>query len=206
MSEAQDPFANLRGPYRVIAADPPWRFKSNSVANSGRNALRHYACMTLDDIIALPVADIVARFMWIPGPFFAIGAHLPIMRAWGFKPSGMGFVWIKLNPNASPEIFRQSDLAMGGGFTTRKNAEFCVLGKRGRSVRRDAGVHEVIAKRREHSRKPDEFYHRVERYTGGPRVDLFSRETRAGWDSFGLETSKFDQEKAPAGLRGLTRP
>lgn len=200
MNEVPDPFSNLRGPYRVIAADPPWRFQSNSVDNPGRNALRHYACMALADIIALPVANITARdavlFLWVPGPFLAIGAHLSIMHAWGFKPSGMGFVWIKLNPKASEESFRQSDLAMGGGFTTRKNAEFCVLGKRGRSVRRDAGVHEVIiARRRQHSRKPMLFYSRVERYSEGPRLDLFARETRTGWDSFGFETSKFDDEK-----------
>jgi hypothetical protein len=46
------------------------------------------------------------------------------MRAWGFEPTAMGFVWIKLNPLSSPHFFTPRDIFKGGGFTTRKNAEF----------------------------------------------------------------------------------
>lgn len=184
--------------YRVIAADPPWRFKSNSKNRPGRNAMRHYDCMSLDDIAALPVKEILAGdailFLWITGPFLAIGAHLPIMKAWGFEPSGMGFVWIKLNPKAPLLCFTERDLATGGGFTTRKNAEYCLIGKRGRSVRESASVHEVIIeRRRQHSRKPDKFYRRVEQYTSGPRLELFARQSREGWDSWGDQSSLFDE-------------
>lgn len=191
-------FANLRSDYRVIAADPPWAFKSNSVERPGRNAMRHYDCMSLTDINALPVGDIAAPdailFLWITGPFMAIGAHLPLMKAWGFKPSGMGFVWIKLNPRAASLFILETDLAMGGGFTTRKNAEFCLIGKRGRSVRQNAGVHEVIIEqRRQHSRKPDKFYARAEEYSEGPRLEMFARQSRPGWDIWGNQTDKFDE-------------
>lgn len=191
------PFAGLpRGQARVIAADPPWRFKSNSKASPGRNAMRHYECMSMNDIIALPVAELAAPDaalkLWITGPLLAIGAHLPIMAAWGFKPSGMAYVWIKLNPKAASLFFLSTDLAMGGGFTTRKNAEFCLIGKRGRSVRRDAGVHEVIIEpRRQHSRKPEQFYERVQKYAEGPYVELFGRRERPGWTVWGNETTKF---------------
>ena len=184
--------------FSCIVADPPWHFKSNSVAAPGRNAMGHYACMSLDDIAALPVEPLLTNdcvlFLWITGPMLVIGAHLPILKAWGFKPSGMGFVWIKVNSRATAPFSIERDLAMGGGFTTRKNAEFCIIGKRGRSVRLDAGVHEVIiAPRREHSRKPDEAFLRIERYCAGPRLDMFARETRSGWTSFGLEATKFDR-------------
>lgn len=191
-----DPFVGLQGDYRVIAADPPWQFKSNSAAKPGRNAMRHYDCMSLDAINALPVADIAADdailFLWITGPFMAIGAHLALMKAWGFKPSGMGFVWIKLNPKAASLFVLRSDLAMGGGFTTRKNAEFCLIGKRGKSVRQSASVHEVIIDpRRQHSRKPDEFYKRAEQYSSGPYLEMFARQQRAGWDAWGNQVDKF---------------
>jgi N6-adenosine-specific RNA methylase IME4 len=191
------PFAHLQKGYRVIAADPPWHFKSNSASKPGRNAIGHYACMSLDDIAALPVASLAADdsvlFLWITGPFMAIGAHVPLMKAWGFKPSGMGFVWIKLNPKAASLFFLEDDLAMGGGFTTRKNAEFCLIGKRGRSVRQNAGVHEVIIDpRREHSRKPDQFFERVQSYSDGPYLELFGRQSRPGWDVWGNESTKFD--------------
>jgi N6-adenosine-specific RNA methylase IME4 len=187
----------LRGGYRVVAADPPWKFKSNSTDKPGRNAARHYATMPLADICAMPVKDLVAKnailFLWITGPFLSIGAHLPLMKAWGFKPSGMGFVWVKLRPRAATLFVIEQDLATGGGFTTRKNAEFCLIGKRGRSVRECRSIHEVIIEpRREHSRKPEQFYERAEAYAAGPRLELFARQTRPGWDAFGLESTKFD--------------
>jgi N6-adenosine-specific RNA methylase IME4 len=155
--------------------------------------------MPIAQIAALPVAQVVADdaalFLWVPGPFLAIGAHLDVMRAWGFEPSGMAFVWVKLNPNGCAESFSAADLWMGGGFTTRKNAEFVLLGKRGRSVRVDAGVHEIIvAPRREHSRKPDEFYTRVERYAGDcQRLELFARQRRPGWHCFGDQVDMFGE-------------
>ena len=191
------PFAGLRKDYRIVVSDPPWHFKSNSTAKPGRNALRHYDCMALADINALPVknhiADDAALFLWITGPFLAIGAHIPLMKAWGFEPSGMGFVWIKLNPRAASLFMLKSDLAMGGGFTTRKNAEFCLIGKRGRSVRKSASVHEVIIEpRRDHSRKPEQFYDRVRDYSEGPFLELFGRQSRSGFDQWGNEAGKFD--------------
>lgn len=191
------PFASLKGQrFRVIAADCPWDFKSNSKAKPGRNARRHYSTMSLTDLAALPVGDLAAddcaMFLWITGPLLAIGAHLPLMKAWGFKPSGMGFVWIKLNPRAASLFMLKSDLAMGGGFTTRKNAEFVIIGKRGRSVRKDAGVHEVIIEpRREHSRKPEQFFDRVEKYSAGPYLELFARAPRPNWTAWGNEVDKF---------------
>jgi N6-adenosine-specific RNA methylase IME4 len=192
-----------RDHYRIITADPPWNFKSNSLAKPGRNARRHYACMTPVELAEMPIQDRLAAdaalFLWITGPFLAIGAHIPLMEAWGFEPSGMAFVWIKLNPNASPQCFSARDLAMGGGFTTRKNAEYCLIGKRGRSVRRSASVHEVIiAPRREHSRKPDAFYDRVIQYSEGPRLELFGRQSRDGFDVWGDQSTLFDNDAEPA--------
>ena len=49
----------------------------------------------------------------------------------------------------------------------------------------------ILAPRREHSRKPDEFYSRVEAYCAGPYLELFAREQRSGWSSWGNETTKF---------------
>jgi N6-adenosine-specific RNA methylase IME4 len=191
------------GPFDVVCADPPWNFKANSVAAPGRNARRHYATMSLDDIAALPVkervADNAALFLWITGPFLAIGAHLPIMKAWGFKPSGVAFTWVKLNAKAPTLFFTRQDLFIGGGLTTRKNAEVCLLGKRGRSLRQSAAVREVIIDpRREHSRKPEEFRDRVDQYVGPDAriLELFARSSRPGWTTWGAEAEKFDEVAA----------
>lgn len=191
------------GPFDVVCADPPWNFKANSVAAPGRNARRHYDCMSLDDIAALPVKDTLAEnaalFLWITGPFLAIGAHLPIMKAWGFKPSGVAFTWVKLNAKAPTLFFTRQDLFIGGGLTTRKNSEICLLGKRGRSLRRSASVREVIIDpRREHSRKPEVFRDRVEQYVGPDAriLEMFARSSRPGWQAWGAEATKFDEVAA----------
>lgn len=199
------PFNDLKqGHYSAICIDPPWRFKSNSRRKPGRNAMRHYDTMTLDEIADLPIKKLAAPdsaiFLWITGPFLAIGAHIPILATWGFSPSSIAFVWIKLKAGADDRLFLGgSDLTTGTGFTTRKNAEFCLLAKRGRSVRQDMGVHEVILEqRREHSRKPDQFYQRVRDYVGpeAPICELFARQVRPGIDGWGCELQKFDGGQA----------
>jgi N6-adenosine-specific RNA methylase IME4 len=126
-------------------------------------------------------------------PLIAIGAHIPVMRAWGFEPTAMGFVWVKLNLKAPSMGFTERDLFFGPGLTTRKNAEYVVLGRRGHPKRLAKDVFEIIvAPRREHSRKPAEAYRRIERYCAGPRLDLFPRERRDGWIPYGDEATKFD--------------
>lgn len=87
----------------------------------------------------------------------------------------------------------ESDFHVGLGLTTRKNAEFVLLGRRGNAKRLAKDVRELIlSPRREHSRKPDEMYSRVERYCAGPYLELFARQPRPGWDSWGNETTKFE--------------
>jgi N6-adenosine-specific RNA methylase IME4 len=54
-------------------------------------------------------------------------------------------------------------------------------------------VREVIfMPRREHSRKPDELFHRIEQYCAGPYAELFARQQRPNWDSWGDEVGKFN--------------
>src|SRR4029077_16981677 len=47
--------------FRVVLADPPWTFNSNSLAAPGRNPRRHYPCMTIEQLCQLPLAERVAR-------------------------------------------------------------------------------------------------------------------------------------------------
>ena len=47
--------------FRVVLADPHWTFQSNSLAAPGRNPRRHYACLTVDQLCQLPLAEQVAR-------------------------------------------------------------------------------------------------------------------------------------------------
>ena len=187
------------GGWRVILADPPWRFKSNSEAKPGRNAMRHYSCLTIPQLCTLPLKQVRAKdsvlFLCMPSSHLVVGAHLPLVKAWGFKPSALAFAWVKLYEDSDPMNVTPDDLFMGTGLTTRKNLEPVVLCPYGKSLRRDCGVLEtIIAPVREHSRKPTELYERIERYVGGkgPFLELFARESRPGWTSWGNEKTKFD--------------
>jgi len=191
------------GPFGVIHADPPWRYHAFSTKGEKRSAKRHYPVMTLDDICALPVRDAAAKdchlFLWTTGPNLFQSQR--VIGDWGFRFSAMAFVWIKLRPGADRLFLVPSralsgkggDFHIGMGHTTRKNAEFCLLGRRGSPKRISKGIFELIfAPVREHSRKPDEIYERIEAYAGGPYLDLFSRQTRPGWTAWGDEAGKFD--------------
>jgi N6-adenosine-specific RNA methylase IME4 len=187
------------GGWGVIYADPPLRFKSNSEAKPGRNAMRHYPCLTIPQLCTLPLKPLLAKdavlFLSLASSQMVAGTHLPLVKAWGFKATALGFGWVKLWPDRDPALVTPEDLFMGNGLTTRKNFEPVVLCKHGKSLRRDCGVLEtIIAPVREHSRKPPELYERIERYVGGkgPFLELFARESRPGWTSWGNEKTKFD--------------
>jgi N6-adenosine-specific RNA methylase IME4 len=152
--------------------------------------------MGVDDIAAMPIKDRAADdshlFMWITGPMFVEGKHIPIMKAWGFRPSSVAFTWIKLKKRAPTLFFDRDSFHVGLGLTTRKNAEFVVLGRRGSCRRLAKDVRELVLEPvREHSRKPDEVAARIERYCAGPYLELFARAERPGWTCWGNEVGKF---------------
>jgi N6-adenosine-specific RNA methylase IME4 len=203
-----EPLPEIEGGWPCIHADVPLLFRSNSASRPGRNALRHYPCLKAEELATLPVKGIAARdgclWFWVPGPFLAIGAHVPIMRAWGFQPTAMGFVWVKTNPQAPTLFFTERDLFFGPGLTTRKNCEYVILGRRGNPKRLARDVFEVvIAPRRQHSRKPDEVYFRIERYCAGPRLDLFARASRPGWTTWGDQARLYDPQEPAGGFQRL---
>ena len=112
------------------------------------------------------------------------------MRAWGFKFSGTAFVWAKQNKTGVGWF-------MSTGYVTRKNAEVCWLGRCGSPQRKSKAVRElIVAPLREHSRKPDEVYHRIEALCDGPYVELFARQQWPGWTCVGDEQNKFLVEAA----------
>lgn len=193
------------GPFDVLSADPPWKFRGYSAARGNRDVSRHYPLMTIKQIRALPVADIMAKdsilFMWVTSPMLADGIDL--MSHWGFKFSTVGFAWIKTlrrygnGQDAWVSIADiERELHMGGGYTTRKNLELCLIGRRGKGIpRKSKSVREVIvAPVREHSRKPDEYLPRVEKYVGTymRKIEMFSRTNRKHWAAWGDQTGKFD--------------
>jgi len=215
------PFQGLqRNGYGFIEADPAWAWTSFAGKASAphRTAEAPYPVMSLDEMKALPVADLAAKDcllnMWV------IGSHLDqaieLGRHWGFTFKSDGFVWVKTGKH-DPAV---RPISMGKWV--RKQVEYSLLFSRGKPSRLDAGVRQLIetewgqmtgdvdriiyAPKREHSRKPDERYERIERLAAGPYVELFARTQRPGWNAWGNQVDKFAQSDPLAEILGAVRP
>ena len=181
--------------FQVIYADPPWTFQTWSEQGKGRSAENHYACMTLQQIRDLPVADLAAEncslFLWTTDP--VLPQALDLIKQWGFTYKTIAFVWAKLNKNAPDTLWTADDFFTGMGYWTRANSELCLLATKGKPQRQSASVRRlVVAPRREHSRKPDEVAQRIVKLMGDvPRIELFARTSRQGWAVWGNEPEKF---------------
>jgi N6-adenosine-specific RNA methylase IME4 len=130
--------------------DPPWHFGTWSDKGRGKCADRHYDCLSLTEIEALPISELFKRdaavALWLP-------QHVPhwapeVLRAWGFAPRTLG-AWAKQSSTGRR-------IAFGNGKILRCAAEFYLIGIRGHPPIRSHGVRNlIIAPVREHSRKPD---------------------------------------------------
>lgn len=181
--------------FQIIYADPPWSFKTWSQRGKSRSPENHYACMNLSDIQQLPVAKIAddncSLFLWATDPL--LPQAIDLMECWGFKYKTVAFNWVKLNKKAPHFAWDKNDFFTGMGYWTRANPELCLLGTKGKPVRKRADIRRlVVAHRREHSRKPDEVPERIVDLVGEiPRIELFARKPRKGWSVWGNEINKW---------------
>ena len=171
----------MTGTYEIIYADPPWRYSAKKVQGAAEN---HYPTMSIDELCALPVAELAAKdsalFMWATFP--QLPEALRLIRAWGFTYKSVAFVWLKKNKKADSWFY-------GLGFWTRANAEVCLLATKGHPKRQAADIHQfIISPIEAHSKKPDETRDKIVALMGDrPRVELFARQTPPGWDVWGNE-------------------
>lgn len=170
------------GPFGAILADPPWSFRTYGGKDTAptRQAVSPYDVMSLAALKTLPVGDVAAKdcilLMWTVSHLQDEASDLA--KAWGFTPKSVAFIWDKGR--------------VGMGYWVRQEAEICRLFTRGKPRRLDAGVRQMIrAKRREHSRKPDEQYGRIERLVAGPYLELFARQAWPGWTAWGNQSDRF---------------
>lgn len=176
--------------FKTILADPPWQFQNRT----GKMAPEHkrlsrYGTMNLADIMALPVGQLAAEtshlYLWVPNALLPEG--LRVMEAWGFQYKS-NVVWHKIRKDGGPD-------GRGVGFYFRNVTELVLFGIRGKNARTLAPgrrqVNFLATRKREHSRKPDEFYHIVESCSPGPYLELFARGTREGWSTWGDQADEY---------------
>jgi len=170
--------------YNIIYADPAWSIQTTSQVPSGRPNSRPYVAMRMVDIYDLPVKDIADKdcvlLLWATAPL--IPEALFTMKAWGFEYKTIAFTWVKRNKKADSWFW-------GMGWWTRSNPEYCLLGVKGDPKRVEKNIHSIIDTKIEgHSKKPEIMYEKIVALCGDlPRVELFARNTKDGWDCWGNE-------------------
>lgn len=184
-----DPLSPLK--YGVILADPPWDYENWSKAGEGKNAKAHYDCMPLEEIKAMPVGhlatDRCVLFLWATFPM--LPQALQVMDAWGFRYV-TGGAWHKKTVNGKD--------AFGTGYVLRSAAELFLIGATGKPAYRSKSERNLIeAGTRGHSRKPEETFAMIDRlWPDTFKVELFARQRRDGWDSWGEHVDLFPRAVA----------
>lgn len=176
--------------YSTVLADPPWQFANRT----GKMAPEHkrltrYPTMKLQDILELPVAQIVNEpahlYLWVPNALIAEG--LEVVKRWGFDYK-TNMVWYKVRKDGGPD-------RRGVGFYFRNVTELVLFGVRGTNARTlqpgRTQPNIITSRKREHSRKPDELYNIIEACSPEPYLELFARGQRPGWDQWGNETEDY---------------
>lgn len=170
-------FDELTPPYSTLVVDPPWFYEQGGpTTGTSRFPPPPYGMMRLAEIKALPVVELAAdnahMYLWTTNRY--LRDAYDIAEGWGFKPSQI-LVWCKT----------PSGLGPGGAFSN--TAEFVLYCRRGSLPYQDRIDRTWWEwKRGAHSVKPAAFMDIVERVSPGPYVELFARQPRLGWDSWGL--------------------
>ena len=168
--------------FRTVLIDPPWNQRGGGKIKRGAD--RHYGLMkekeiqnAIDEQISECMEKNAHMYMWVANN------HLPeairIIENLGFKYI-TNIVWAK------------SRFGLGRYF--RGQHEICLFATRGRGwgVRSEANnVSSLLGKSlispTRHSAKPQEMYDLIEARSQGPYLELFARNTRPGWSSWGDE-------------------
>jgi len=187
-------FDSLTGKkFGTILIDPPWRFSNRTGKMAPEHKrLRRYRTMDFEEIAALPVGELASPqshlYLWCPNALLL--EALTIMRAWGFVYK-TNIVWYKVRKDGGPD-------GRGVGFYFRNVTELLLFGVRGKLRTLPPGrrqVNMIVTRKEEHSRKPEAAYEIIEACSPGPFVELFARQRRAGWESWGDQVDTYVQTR-----------
>lgn len=184
--------------YRTIMADPPWAY-DDDMPGPGRGSSSHYDTLHYGTVLGMApqIREITAPaahlYLWTTNSFLA--EALEIAGAWGFDQKTI-ITWVKVTdePRTLPherdhEVSVSERIGMGHYYrNVTEHMLFCTKGNLGTSSNDVPNA--FFAERDEHSAKPRKAYRLVEHQSPEPRLELFSRQDRGGWDSWGDETQR----------------
>lgn len=176
--------------YRCIVADPPW---TPALGSSWQTRFtdkarpqKFYSTMSVSEICNLRVPAASQAHLWL----WVLNQHLDwgytVARAWGFEPWNM-VTWCKdgmgvgrFQCNSESVLVCRKGTRHGNPFGSTKGTWF-------------------QWPRSRHSEKPNQFFELVERVSPSPRLELFARKERAGWDVWGNEVMNIQQGNSQCG-------
>lgn len=142
-----------------------------------------YPTMDLKDICKMDIPKISEKdaclFLWATTPLLPEG--FKVMRSWGFEYK-TAIYWRKI-------------MSLGLGFWFRGQVEICLFGIKGKiKAVRSQKPNFIQCRAGKHSQKPDALYGYIEGINLNPKIELFARNRRVGWDSWGNERSDTVQQ------------
>ena len=173
--------------YKTIVIDPPWKYGKwgkASEAPPGSNyepqdSVIPFPTMTIDEIMMLPVPELAASncelYVWVTQKYLPI-AFIVIDR-WGFKYC-QTLTWCK-EPKGT-----------GQGGLYCPTTEFLLLCRQGKMPKNKKRIDTTwwkIKRPMRHSQKPEDFQDIIEMQSDTPRLEMFARRKRPGWDVWGDE-------------------
>jgi N6-adenosine-specific RNA methylase IME4 len=170
--------------YQVIVVDPPWPVQKLTHKARPNQTQMDYSTLSVDKIASLRVGTLAADDCWLF--LWATQKHVldaySILATWGFH--------YLLTMGWEKTYGRSAGMPLYG---FRWNLEFVLVGynkvKPTIWPSRPLIPAAFSAVNQGHSVKPDRFYTMIEGL-GSPRIDLFARRARPGWDVWGNEVQE----------------
>lgn len=175
------------GKYRTILIDPPWDIKFIKREVRPNQKLSYNGTMDIEEIKALPISTLAADecdlFLWTTQTYLPYS--FDILKVWGFNYH-ITLTWDKRDGLTQ--------------FGFHRRTEFCLYAYKGKLGIQKEGqaipskIEDIPdlfeEKSKMHSRKPQILYKYIEMKTKPPRLELFARSKRAGWDVWGNQAPK----------------
>jgi len=183
--------------YDILLADPPWPYYGSTEKDAA--AGKHYDLMSMDDLIAMPIKEVLnkqaAVFIWATCP--RLDLAIDLIRGWGLHYRGVAWVWAKTR--------KDGHLIHGQGVPptfTKPTTELLLAAStmpRGRPFKlQTSAMAQVIeepfdgplepAPREQHSVKPLRFIKLIDELAGAEpnKLELFCRGLpEIGWSGWG---------------------
>jgi N6-adenosine-specific RNA methylase IME4 len=173
--------------YKTIIADPPWKYgawmkgSEKSVlpkVHNEKSIPMPYQTMSVEEIKALNVSNLADEncelYLWTTQKY--LPDAFEVLKNWGFKYC-QTITWCK------------TPMGKGQGGVFCPTTEFLLLGRKGKmpKVERIDTTWWNVKRQKKHSKKPEFFQDLIEKVSEYPRLEMFARRKREGWDSWGNE-------------------